>query len=145
MITARPYVLVFRHLIRARIDVLTDDLWCMLTTAAYTPAAADEWVSTPAAAEVVGSGYQAGGVQLTGVSADTDLDTGITAVTCDPPMWPEPAFTTARRAVFYADSGDPATSPLLSHVDFGAAVDTAGAPLTLTVSAAGFFQLFPQP
>lgn len=143
VLTAGPYRLTARHMMRARIgDLLTVDVRMMLTTAAYTPAATDEWAATPAAAEISGPGYTAGGLALaTAGRTVEDEDPGRTVLRCTPPLWPDAGFT-CRYAAFYVNTGDLATSPLLSWVDFGATVDPQGEDFD-TVFAGGVLRLGP--
>lgn len=50
--------------------------------------------------EVVGDGYTAGGLPLTGVSLNTDYNTGLVYVSFDNVVW-DPATFTARGALIY--------------------------------------------
>lgn len=136
-LAAQPYRLAYRHAARGRLgDLLTVDLRLMLTGTGYTPAATDEWLATPAAAEVSGAGYTAGGNPLVGRSVE-DEDPGRTVLRCEPPVFANTGIT-CRWGVLYRATGDPATSPLLSYVDFGAVIDPAGANLEITFTAGAF-------
>lgn len=135
-LTATAYRLGYRHLGRGRIgDLQTAALRLMLTTNAYTPAAAvDEWALTPAAAEAAGTGYTPGGAVLTGVTFDDDPGTGRSVLRCDPVLFADAGFI-ARWAVLYVLGGDYPSSPLLSFVDLGADVSPAGEDLLLSFPA----------
>lgn len=143
-LTARPYRLAGRHQLRGRFgDLLTADVRLMLTTSAYTPADADEWATTPANAEASGAGYTAGGIALPNRTVDNVTAGGVTRAVlgCDPITFTDAGFT-ARWAVVYLNTGDPATSPLLSYIDLAADVSPAGEDLTLTFTD-GVFRAAP--
>lgn len=130
--TAAPYRLSHRHNARGRLgDLLTADLRLMLVGAGYTPAATDEWAATPAAAEAVGAGYTAGGMALAGRAVEAESPNGRTVLRCDAPLFADTGVQ-ARWAVIYRNTGDLATSPLISYVDFGELKDPAGADLEIT-------------
>lgn len=130
--TCSPYPLTYRHLGRARVDLLTADLRLALVTSAYSPAPGDEWFSDAQAAETSGPGYTAGGQALDNVEFDFDTEAGRAVLTCDPVTFDEPAFT-ARYGVIYAATGDPGTSPLLAYLDPGADLTAdGGEPLVFT-------------
>lgn len=130
-LTATTYRLAYRHLGRGRAgDLLTADTRLALVTAAYTPADTDEWWSTLQAAETTGAGYAAGGLDLPNSTFDTDPATGRAVLGCDPLVLTDAGFT-ARWAVLFVNTGDPATSPLLSFVDLGTDISPDGADLQL--------------
>lgn len=113
MTTSTHYPLGLQNLIEKRIGYLTDDVKAMLTTSAYVPDPAHQFVNQ-VTDEVVGTGYTSGGQSLT-TKAVTATGTAL-RLTSDNPSWT--GTFTARHLVIYVDTGDPATSPLLMRVDF---------------------------
>lgn len=141
-LTATPYPLVYRHLGRGRVgDLLRAEVRLGFVTAAYTPAAADEWWAGPRAAEAYGAGYAAGGLALPNSTFDTDAATGRAVLGCDPLVITGAGFT-VRWCVLFVSTGDPASSPLLSYVDLGAELSPAGADLPLSFPS-GVFRIGP--
>lgn len=125
------YPLATRHLGRGRFaDLLTADLRILMADDAYTPAAGDEWLTAVTAHETAGPGYPPGGATLLGLSFDYEPAVAASVLRCDPVVFTAAGFT-ARYAVCYRHTGDPATSPLLGYVDFGAVLDPAGADLPI--------------
>lgn len=131
-VTARPYPLAAHgaYLGRFNFEDPDLDLRVLLTTAAYTPAPDTHEFRSHIAGEVAGVGYVAGGRAVTGLSWDYAADLDASVLRCDPVIWPA-LHATVRRAVVYVDTGDPASSPLLSWVDLGADVTVTGGPLPL--------------
>lgn len=118
MATSTYYPLGLISLIEKRIGYLTDDVKAMLTTSAYVPAETDQFVSD-VTDEITGTGYTTGGQSLTSKTV-TSVASGNGGTTvrlgADNPSWT--GTFTARRLVFYIDTTDPLTSPLLAWVDF---------------------------
>ena len=101
------------------IDFDTDTLKIMLVTAAYTPNAGTHAVKASVTNVVVGAGYTAGGVALTGV---TLVETsGTIVLDANDITWAQNAsgFTNARYAIIYKDTGSAATSTLFAYSDLG--------------------------
>ncbi len=133
-VTANPYGLSFKGLGLGRFNFTTDTFKVMLTTASYLPNFdTDEFKSVVTNEVASGNGYTTGGMALTGLTWAYDATNDGCLLTCTAPVWSNASFT-ARRAVIYKDSGDAATSPLLSWVDFGANATPAGTPFTITFS-----------
>ena len=74
-----------------------------------------------------GTGYSAGGLALTFSSAYTTGTNTLTLSATANPSWAASTFT-ARFLIFFVDTGTPATSPLISYVDF----DTDQSPVAQT-------------
>lgn len=94
--------------LKGQLDWLTQTIKvCLVDTGNYSPnLAADEFLSAiPAAARVAISGPLTGKTATAGV-ADAD-DVTITAV----------SGPTVEALVLFADTGDPATSPLIAYID----------------------------
>jgi hypothetical protein len=100
------------------IDLLNDALKVALVGAAYTPDPDAHETFADISGEVSGAGYAAGGQTLTGRTVVRDDINDRAAFDAADLTWATAAFS-ARGAVLYADSGDPATSPLVAYIDFG--------------------------
>lgn len=91
--------------------------------------------------EVTGTGYTAGGQALTSVTATYDTTANALVVDCADPSWSATGGAlTARRAVFFIDSGTASTSPWFAMWDFGADVTATNAPFTVNIDATGVFR-----
>lgn len=93
--------------------------------------------------EAVGSGYTAGGKLLTNKTLTYDAATNKLVVDADDVTW-NPSTITARWVVFYRDTGDPTTSPLLCRWDLGADTSSANAEFLLMLHASGLLNLVAQ-
>lgn len=119
-VTARDYGQAALAMIRGQLgDLTAEPIRVALLTNAYTPNVdAHTYFSDVNAAEVVGAGYTAGGAALTGVSGSYDAANHRAVLAAGPVTFAGASFT-ARYAVAYIYTGNPATSRLLSYVDFG--------------------------
>ncbi len=132
-ITAFPYPLSFRGLGYGRFDFLNQTYKAMLTTAAYVPDPDFDEFLDDVTSEITGVGDTAGGKTLSGKTWRYDADNNLVVLRFDPLVWTNASFT-LRRLVIYCDTGTPATSPLLSWVDFGTDVspNSVDWPVTFT-------------
>lgn len=98
----------------------------MLVTATYTPTQdTDDFINDASANESSGTGYVAGGVTLTvTVSLDTATNTVLITATDLSGI-----SVSCRWGVFYVDTGNPATSRVISYTDFS---EGLGGNVTLT-------------
>lgn len=127
-----------------RAAAIAGTLKCMLVTASYTPNQnTDQFVTTPIANEVTGTGYTArGNACATPTWTGPDGAGLMTFDASDPAAWAQdPAgFNTARRAVLYYDTGTNGTSVLVAYsADFGVAVGNVAGDLSITFNAAGIY------
>lgn len=143
-LVAVPYPGSFEHFSRGRVgDLLDADVRLLLATAAYPLAATDQYLDTVQGFEAAGAGYPAGGIALANRTITLDPATGRAALMCDPVVFAAASFI-ARHAVVYVATGDPTTSPLLSHADFGVDLDPAGGAFTAAFPS-GVIRLGPVP
>jgi hypothetical protein len=103
-----------REMLQAGQNIITNTLYMSLYTA-YSDIGPETTVYT-AANEVTGSGYTAGGKQVTGATLNTDVDTGTVYVNFNNVSWPGASFT-ARGALIYNVTGNNKSVLVL---DFGA-------------------------
>jgi len=127
--------------LKGDIDLLVDTIKVMLVGSGYTPNQdTHDFINDVSAQEITGEGYTAGGATL-GTKTVTQDDTNNRAVfDAANVVWANSTIT-AYGAVFYKDSGDPATSPVLFYKDFGGVEESADGNFTLNFSADGIFYL----
>lgn len=119
-------------------------LKCMLLANTYTPDNdAHEFIDDVSANEVSGSGYTAGGATVSNVSTTVDNANDRSAIDADDPVFTEVTLTDVRYAVFYIDTGTPATSPILQVNDLGADQNPSAADLTIQIGANGLMTWTP--
>lgn len=127
-----------------RAAAVAGTLKCMIVTAAYTPSQnTDQFVTTPIASEVSGTGYTArGNACATPTWSGPDGAGLLTFDASDPAIWTQNAagFSNGRRAVFYYDTGTNGTSQLVAYSDnFGADLGNLAADFSVTINAAGLY------
>lgn len=93
--------------------------------------------------EAVGTGYTAGGKSLTGKTTAYDAATKTLRADAADVVW-NPSTLTARFAIFYRDTGDPTTSPLLCVWDLGANQSSANGEFLLALHVNGLINLVAQ-
>lgn len=96
-----------------------------------------DWTAN-VAAEIVGTGYVAGGATVSGQLVT--VSGNITTFTISNPAWASAAFT-YNQAVLYDSSAS--TEQLICFWDFGGSTTVASPPLTLQVSGTGILQITP--
>jgi hypothetical protein len=136
-VTSFVYGLALTSLFNAEIDFDTATVKAMLCTSSYVPAQDTHRYKSSVTNEVVGAGYTAGGVTLTGKTVTYTAGTNTLALDADDPSWTGSTIT-ARYLVFYVDTGTAGTSPLLAYVDFGADVSSTSGTFTYQIPVGGF-------
>lgn len=143
MATATPYgpFLLRQALGAAPVDVVNDPLKVAHFTDTYTPDLdSDEFYADLTGELAAGDGYTLGGETLTSVAALAYNTTDDRAeIDCDNPSWTFTADKTFRYSVYYKDTGDPATAPLIGLIDWGANRVENGV-FELEIDAGGFLQ-----
>lgn len=126
------------------VDFDTDPLYLMLVTSTYTGTATATLkghqyrsdVTAISGAEVTGTGYTAGGVQLTGVSVAASGDNAV--FTASNPAWAT-ATISANGAVLFkrvgADLTTPADDPIIALFDFGETVASTAGTFTVNLGS----------
>jgi hypothetical protein len=141
MSTAKIYGKIVEQVFSANVDVTVDTLMCALLDSSYSPNQdVDEFWSEISGAEVTGTGYAAGGVVLAGVAFTYTPSTNTLMIDCDDPEWLAATLAGVRFAVIYRDSGNPASSRLITCVDFLTDQAVTGATLTVAIPVTGFLQ-----
>ena len=123
-------------LAQAGINLSTDTLNIALLTSAYTPNIdTDTYFGDINSREASGTNYTAGGQALTTQALTNDLTNNRTYLTADNPHW-DSSTITARYAVFYKNTGNPATSPLIGYITF---LDGNGNPADKSTNGDSFY------
>lgn len=126
------YTSFFEDLAKANIDLDTAVIKVMLVTSVYTENKDTHTKRSDVTNEVTGTGYTAGGNTVTAtVTKDTTndrLDIALGGTT-----WPTSTIT-ARKAVYYVDTGSAATDQVIAVNDFGSDVVTSAGTFTLNAS-----------
>lgn len=118
-VTAEYYGKALQSMLNAEIDMDTDTIKLMLTTASYVPDKDAHRYKSSVTNEVSGTGYTAGGATLASVVVSYDNATNTVSFDAADTQWNPITVTGARRAVLYKATGSDATSPLIEWIDFG--------------------------
>lgn len=127
-----------------RAAAVAGTLKAMITTAAYAPNQnTDQFVTTPIAFEVTGTGYTARGNACTAPTwTGPDGSGNLTFDANDPATWTQNAlgFTNGRRVIVYYDTGTNGTSTLVGYsADFGADLSMVPADVAVVFNVAGIY------
>lgn len=123
------------------LDLETDSIRVALFPEAYTANRdTHQFWSNISASQCTGAGYTAGGKLLTGASlAKLDASDSVRFLG-DDVSWIESTIT-ARYAVLYQDTGDPATSVLIAAIDFGSSKSSVNGTFTVEWNDNGILTL----
>ena len=118
-----------QDMLQAGQNIITDTLYMALYTALADIGQATTAYSTTN--EVTGTGYTAGGVQVTGATLSTDVTTGTVYVNFNNVSWPSANFT-ARGALIYNTSK---SNKSVLVLDFGSDKTFTSTSNTVTMPA----------
>lgn len=122
--------------------VLSTDTFFVLLTSGYTPNAKTHLKRSDVTGEISGTGYTAGGVALSGVTATKDTTNDLTLLTATNPAWPTSTLSATGAVVYKHRGGLASADELVSYIDFGGTVTSTAATFTITSFAtAGFLKL----
>lgn len=140
-VTATVYGKVFIAAFNKEIDLDSDTIKAMICTSSYTPSQSHDY-KDDITNEIVGTGYTAGGVTLTGVTNTYNTGTKVWKFDANDASWGPGATFTGRYIVYYDSTpGSDATRPLLSWVDFGSDVAISAGTLNDVLNALGIISL----
>lgn len=131
-VTATPYGKFIMALGQGQFNFDTDTVYAMLCGSAYTADQDNHEFISQITNEVTGTGYNAGGKALTGVTWTYTDYSKLGQLNADSVTWASASFT-ARYAVIYKYTGNTATSRLIGWVDFGADRSPAAEDFVLAV------------
>lgn len=117
------------------IDLDTDTIKVMIVTSAYSYSAAHDFINDVNASEVSGTNYTAGGATIAGVTYA--LDGNNAEWVHNDITWSQHAsgFSNGRSFIWYRDTGNPATSPVIMCMTEGADFGNVAGDLILDGSA----------
>lgn len=140
-VTAKLYGLVFSAAFNKEIDIVDDDIKCMLTTSTYTPDQDVHDYKNDVTNEVSGTGYTAGGVSLTGKTVTYTAGTNIWMFDANDAVWTT-ATITARTAVVYDNTpATDATRPLIGYQQESADIVSTAGTFTVQWAAGGLVSI----
>jgi len=128
------------ELLKSSIDFESDAFKVMLVTSAYTPDPVAHAFIDDVTNEVSGVGYTAGGESLADLEVTQDDVDNEGVFDANDVVW-NASTITARGAVIYKDTGDPATSPLIAYIDFGADKISDNGDFTLQWGSEGILNI----
>jgi len=123
--TVTNYGRFTESLLEGRVNLFSDELWCMLVTSAYVFSQHAHKYKSIVTGEITGSGYSPGGQKIGHESPIYDSPTKTVHVPCGNLAWPSVTFTGAVGAVIYVKrDGVPSNAmPLVSYINFGEVVN----------------------
>lgn len=121
-------------------DNSTTTVKAMLVTSSYVPDIDLHDYVDDITNEVVGTGYTAGGAEITTRTITIDTATDTAKYDGDDVVWSSSTIT-ARACVIYKDTGTASTSPLIAYIDFGADKQSSAGDFVIQWSADGIFKL----
>jgi hypothetical protein len=122
------------------IDLDTDTIYVMLVTSSYTPNQDSHSVRNDVTNEVSGTGYTAGGAEITNKQVTQD-DTDDEGVFDGADVTWGTSTITARGAVIYKSTGAITTDNLIAYIDFGADKSSSAGDFTIQWSTEGIINL----
>lgn len=141
-VTPKAYGLFLQSLMEGRVDLINDPLMCMLVGTSYTPNQNTHKFKSIVIDEILGSGYTAGGKQVTGLQLTYEGVNKRLKITGTNLVWPSVTISNARYGVLYVASDLPITAqPLMGWVDFGEDVDRTDEPFAINWPATGIMTL----
>ncbi len=128
------------HILKANINFEAHDIRVCLLGPGYSYNASHEFYSHVQSSEIAGTGYTAGGKALASKAVTVDQANRLGVWDAADPVWESPGLTIPsgiRFAAVYRNTGNPATSPLISYWNFGATVSPANAPHRVVLPSPG--------
>lgn len=130
--------LFFLSLLNKEVDFDSDNIKIMLCTNSYTFDQDTHRYKNQVTNEITGTGYTAGGQQLTSVTVTYDTATNTIKMDAADPSWPNSTITGARKAIVYDSTpGTDATRPIIAYLESDVDLSTTSGTLSITFDAAG--------
>lgn len=143
-VTPKAYGLFLQSMTEGRVALGLDPLMCMLVAPGYTPNQNTHKFKSIVTNEILGSGYTAGGIEVTGIQLTYTGATKTLKVTGSNLVWPSVTFPSPgpKYGVLYIASDLPITAqPLVAWVDFGENVSRTDEPFYITWPPGGIITL----
>jgi len=129
-----------KDVMAGNVDLDTDTIYVMLVTSSYTPDIDAHTVRDDVTNEVTGTGYTAGGAEITSKAVTQD-DTDDEGVFDGANVTWASSTITARGAVVYKSTGAAATDNLVAYFDFTADKSSNNGDFTIQWSTEGIVNL----
>lgn len=140
-VTAKKYGQMLLKALNKEINWTADTVKVMLCTSSYEPDQDTHAYLSAVTNEVSGTGYSAGGEELSGKTEEYDPETNKITLSGDNVSWPNSTIT-ARYAVLYDDTPSlDADKPLLGYIDFGQDESSSNGTFEIQWNAAGIFEI----
>lgn len=140
MATATVYNSFKQKIMNGSIDLDTDTIKVALCTSSYTPDIDAHDNFDDITAEVVGTGYTAGGATLTGTAVTVDNTDNEGVFDANDVSWTTATFT-YRYAIIYKAGAGASTSPLIGYIDFSSDQTVTNGTATIPWLAEGILNL----
>lgn len=142
-VTITNYGRFLESLMEGRVNILADQLWCMLVTSGYTFSQDSHKYKSAIIGELTGSGYTPGGKVVTTSSLNYDSATNILSLPAGNMAWPSVTFTGGVGAVLYMKrTGYPENAmPLVSYISFGESVSRSAQAFYINWPVTGVVRL----
>lgn len=127
-------------IVKGEIDFDIDQFKILLVTNSYTPNVDTHEFLSHVTNEVVGTGYVAGGQVLQNQTVAVDLANDRAYFDADDVTWAASSIT-ARGAIIYKNTGNAATSRLITYLDFSTDRVSDGGDFTVAFDATGILRL----
>ena len=137
MTIAKAYGLGVNALVNGDVDFIGGTVKAALTSNSYVPNQDTHDFFNDVTNEVSGSGYTGGGVALTSKTASYNSGTNTLTLDAADPTWATLSIAEIRYVVFYVDTGDPSTSPLISYMDFETNYAPSAQNFTVNLASTG--------
>jgi hypothetical protein len=132
----------FLALHNKELDWLSDTMKASLHAVGYVPNQDTHDYKDDLSNEIAGSGYTAGGQNLSGKTISYNAGTKKITLDCDDLSWAASSLSAVRVVVFYDDTpGTDATKPLLCYQVSDIDVGSAGGTFDVIIAAAGLAQI----
>lgn len=143
MATASWYGLGLKDVLSGAVNLDTGTLKAAILSSSYTPNVdTDHFWSAISASEVSGTGYTAGGIDVSAnVTFNYDAATNKVQLKLGADVVWSSSTITGRYVVFRIDTGSAATSPLICYQDAGTNIVSSGGAWTFSPASGGIADL----
>lgn len=143
-ITITDYGLFGQSLMEGRVNLNSDELWCMLLTSAYVFNQHTHKFRSVVNGELAGSGYTAGGKKVDFSAPSYDSATKTNKLVASNVVWPSVTWNGLTGAVLYVKPIGVTTDnnmPLVSYINFNQVINRVAQAFYLNMPTTGIFKL----
>lgn len=138
------YGLFLQSLLEGRVNLQSDELWVMLVTNSYNFNQNNQKFKSAITAEIVGSGYIAGGQKLVFTPPAYQSGDKTCRVVASNSAWPSVSFNNCRGAVVYCKPTgvtNGSQMPLVSYLNFGETISRVNQAFYINWAPTGAIKL----